>query len=224
MMELLFFPYGMVLRHNTPAGTTEKIVDPEDVAKVLAALAQKRAVHSTGLLSENTLYVIEDAVARTIVEYRPPQKTGFWLDGSDEPIRVPLPGLLMIRSIPLGGQADYRIFAVKERPTSDSAQLFVAPLPNVYADGSICWGNVKRLPDSQLDKVSLAQDWQMLLATKFNDHVVGGKSNAYKGDIRKLYMEMERRKAKRYPLGDMLRANRTLDYALKGMAANDRQI
>jgi hypothetical protein len=57
---------------------------------------------------------------------------------------------------------------------------------------------------------SLANDWTMLLGSAFGDHACGGKSKRHPGDIRKLLIELESGKAKRYPTGDLVPVKKTL--------------
>lgn len=190
----------------------DRIVSPQDVAESLAT----KMTYSTGILSPNTLAIVQEATTRTVIEYRPPQRTGFWLDGSDEPVRVPLPGLIMVRSIAAGKPPEYTIFAVTKRPTEKKEQLYVAPIPNVYSSGSICWGNVERLPEKALHPVSLEEDWKMLFSSRFNDHGVGGKSQSHKDDIRKKYIEMEQKKTRRWPVKDMIASGKVFSWLLAG--------
>ena len=76
---LSFYSFGVMLRKTDGEVTTEYPVDPAQIALVLAA----KATFDTGLLGGNTLLVRQDGVKRTVVEYRPPQKTGVFLDGSE---------------------------------------------------------------------------------------------------------------------------------------------
>ena len=86
--------YGVLLRKREGDAITEYPVDPGQIALALAA----KVTFDTGLLSEDTLLVRQDGVKRLVVEYRRPQKTGIYLEGSDAPLRVPLPPLLLIRT------------------------------------------------------------------------------------------------------------------------------
>src|SRR5690606_22344229 len=92
-LVLSFYSFGVMLRKTDGAMTTEYPVDPAQIALALAA----KVTFDTGVLSGNTLLVRQDGMKRTVVDYRPPQKTGVFLDGSDTALRVPLPGMVMIR-------------------------------------------------------------------------------------------------------------------------------
>lgn len=189
---------------------TEYPVDPAHVALALAA----KVTFDTGLLNGNTLLVRQDGVKKTVVEYRPPQKTGLFLDGSKTALRVPLPGLVLIRVTTDHQLPQYGVFAVKRRPATMDCPLFHAPLPNVFGSGAICWGTVQRVDNAALYRASLADDWALLLGSSFGDHAVSGKSQREREDIRKLLIQLEANHARRYPTGDLIPVQKTLAQVL----------
>jgi hypothetical protein len=207
---LSFYSFGVMLRKQEGELVTEYPVDPAQIALALAA----KVTFDTGLLGGNTLLVRQDGVKKTIVEYRPPQRTGLFLDGSETALRVPLPGLVMIRVTTEGRAPQYGVYAVKRRPDSMDIPLFHAPIPNVFGSGAICWGTVPRVEDAVLRGSSLANDWTMLLGSVFGDHAVGGKSKGQPQDIRKLLIELEGKKATRYPTGDLIPVKKSLGQVL----------
>ncbi|MBN8640103.1 MAG: hypothetical protein J0M07_32625 [Anaerolineae bacterium] len=207
---LSFYSYGVLLRKQEGELVTEYPVDPAQIALALAA----KVTFDTGLLGGGTLLVRQNGVKRTVVAYRPPQKTGIFLDGSETALRVPLPGMILIRVTTDDKASQYGVFAVKRRPESLDFPLFHAPIPNVFSSGSICWGTVPRVEDAALRGSSLANDWTMLLGSAFGDHAVGGKSKRQPQDIRKLLIELEGKKATRYPTGDLLPVKKTLAQVL----------
>lgn len=108
----------------------------------------------------------------------------------------------------------YGVFAVKKRPTTLNEPLFHAPLPNVFASGSVCWGTVPQVDESGLQNISLAGDWAVLLGSRFNDHGVSGKSKSHPSDIRQMLIALEGRKARTYPKSDLLPVKKTLAQVL----------
>lgn len=200
----------MILRRTSPEGTTEYPVNPEQVAAALAA----RVRFETGVLNSNTICVISEGVQRIVVEYRPPQKTRLHIEGSSKPFIVPLPGLVLIRQTSGDANPHYAIFAVKQRPTSMKAELYQAPLPNIYDAGGICWGSVRKASKAALASSVLDEDWALLLGTAFNNHSVYGKSKSHPRDIRQKYAEMEERKTRIYPARDLISAKKTLGSVL----------
>lgn len=200
----------MLLLKREGEQVTEYPVDPAQVALALAAKVR----FDTGLLSEATLLVRHEGVKKSIVEYRSAQKTGLFLDGSETPIRIPLPALVFIRVTTEDKSPQYQVYAVKKRPTTFDAPLYHAPLPNVFNTGGICWGSVPLVSDEALRGSSLAEDWCVLLGSRFGDHAVHGKSQAYTRDIRQQFVALEERKARVYPKSDLVPVNKTLAQVL----------
>ena len=181
----------------------------------MAVALSAKITFDSGLLSGDTLLVRQEGVKKTVVEYRKPQKTGIYLDGSETALRVPLPGLLMIRTTSEDRSPNYAVYAIKRRPQTFDADLYLAPLPNVFNSGSICWGSVQRVSDGALAQPSLAEDWAQLLGTPFGDHACSGKSRSHPRDIRQKLIEMEAKGAKRYPTSDLIPAKKTLAEVLR---------
>lgn len=207
---LSFYSYGVLLRKQEGDVVSEYPVDPAQIALALAA----KVTFDTGLLSGNTLLVRQEGVKRTVVEYRPPQKTGLFLEGSETALHVPLPAMVLIRVTADDKAPQYGVFAVKRRPEKLDIPLFHAPIPNVFSSGSICWGTVPRVSETALRGASLADDWTLLLGSAFGDHAVSGKSTRQPQDIRKLLIELEKKKATRYPTGDLIPVKKTLAQVL----------
>lgn len=159
---------------------------------------------NSGILGKNTLMVGEQFGGQLVVEYRPPQMTGIWLEQSDEPVRLPMPGLLLLRHMKPNQRPTYLMYAVLKRPMKTGVKLFNVPLPNTYDDGRICWGSVAAPGKDKLHPVDLEADWNVLLGSKFGDHSVHSKSVKYHGDIRKMLIEIDREKPARYPYKDLL--------------------
>lgn len=204
-MTLQFFEHAILMHKDLPDGShTEYPIDPTSLATVLA----ERLEYNTGLLSPNTLYIGQIGVQRTVVEYRPPQITAFWLEGSAEAFRIPMCPLIMVRTTKDGRSPLYKVFAVKSRPLSLDVKLYQAPLPNVSNMG-VCWGTVATPTKEELAGVSLEPDWRQFLGSRFGNHSLEGKSKKYRKDARKLYMEITG--AKRYPLKDLIALSTTLD-------------
>jgi hypothetical protein len=195
-----------MLRKQEGSIIQEYPVDPAQIALALAA----KVTFDTGLLGGNTLLVRQDGVRKLIIEYRPPMKTGLFLDGSETALRVPLPGLVLIRFASDDKTPTYGVYAVKCRPEKLDVPLFHAPLPNVFGTGAICWGTVPKVDADALRGSSLAPDWAMLLGSAFGDHACGGKSKRHPSNIRKLLIELESSRAKRYPTGDLIPVKKTL--------------
>ena len=207
---LSFYSFGVMLHKRDGDKVSEYPIDPAQAALALSAKVR----FDTGILSDNTLLVRQEGVKKTVVEYRPPQKTGVYLDGSETALRVPLPGLLLIRVTAEDKNPQYGVYAVKKLPITLDAPLFHAPLPNVFSSGNICWGTVPRVTDIALQSTTLAEDWAVLLGSRFNDHGVSGKSKSHPSDIRQMLIALEGRKARAYPKTDLLPVKKTLAQVL----------
>lgn len=193
---LTVYNHAVMLRKEGDGGYTEYPVDPAMIAEALAA----KATLSTGLLTPNTLWVGETGLDRAVIEYRPAQVTGLWLEGSDVPLRIPLPPLVMVRRTRSFQNPQYELYAMLERPQSDEVLLYLAPLPHV--DGGVCWGTVERPSESALRQNSLVEDWRNFLGSRFGNHSVTNKSKRHPDDLRKLYFEIEGQPE--YPLDDLI--------------------
>jgi hypothetical protein len=194
------------MRKQTENGIAEYAVSPEDVATALA----RTVVFDSGLLNSNTLCIRSEGARRSVIEYRRPQKTPLWLEGSEDALHVPLPGLVLIRTTTANRDPQYDVYAVTERPAGYEALLYHAPLPNIYSSGSICWGTVAKVSADHLAGNDLAADWRQLLSTPFGNHSVSGKCATFPDDVRKLYIELERRRSRVYPKKELIPARRTL--------------
>lgn len=178
--------------HDPESGfrVLEYAVEPTEIARAMSA----NVAVSTGLLPPDVLWVTVNGIKRTVASYRPPQVTGIWLEGSDTPLRIPLPGLVLIHG---GERSRSELYAVKGNPRDPTTVLYVTPLPNVY--GSVCWGTVSIPTFSNND---LGPVWTNLLGSRFANHAAGQKSKRYPNDVRKLLLSLENKK--RYPISDLV--------------------
>lgn len=171
----------------------------------LAALVSENAIFDTGFLEPDIIRARQVGNVLTLVSYRSPGRTFLRMEGSELALSVPLPGLLLICQADGERRMAASLWAVKGRPCEGDVALFHAPLPNVYPGGSVCFGDVI-LP--ALKGTSLKPTWDAILGTPFGSHLVSGKSRKHPEDIRQQLLALEG--AKRYPLGDLLPASRTL--------------
>lgn len=210
-MILAFYTFGVTMRRRDrdTGAVTEYAVSPDSLAAALATTITL----DTGMLAPSTLRVIARGPMRVVIEYREAQRTALWLEGSDNPVRIPLPGLILIRVTREDDQPQYRIYACPKRPMTDQARLFHAPLPNTSPIG-ICWGTVERVSAEALVGNSLAEDWAQLLGSRFGSHAASGKSKSFPTDIRQMYLSLEKRKARVYPARDLIPTGHSLSDVL----------
>lgn len=198
-LSLDFYSYGIMMTRRDGELITEGAVDPLALARTIAINVPLK----TGILNPNVLFMSTNGESLRIAEFRPARLTGIFLEGSPEPLRVPLPPLVLIHD-----KDDTSVFAVKKRPSDYKAKLYHAPLPNVFASGSICWGTVPRL----ISENSLQTLWEQFLGSRFGGHAVNGKSQTHPLDIRKKLMALNGQK--RYPLSDLQPVRTTLEEEL----------
>lgn len=127
----------------------------------------------------------------------PPQRFTITLvqKTSVERSSIPLPYLVF-----MGSGLRYHIWALKEKEFSPNAIVYQPPLPNVYADGRICWGT--NSPEQA--GISYAEmAFHLFVRSPFNDHLIQNKSRRHPDDIRPQLRRLAEKGAKHYPIGDL---------------------
>lgn len=138
-----------------------------------------------------------------------------------ERLHVPLPGLVW-----LGLSQQYYVWAVKSEKLEPYHDIFRAPLPNVYADGKICWGMVR--PPNATAR-TLFDAWELFIKSTFNNHLASGKSKRERDDVRIVLRDVAQKYLHpgasefepkfRYPKDDLVRqvdhVGITLDAAIR---------
>lgn len=117
---------------------TTKVVSPDEIAQAFTA----RLDFNSGLLPENTLWWKRRAGGDMIVGiWRDPQvwKVAVHVKQFEPPMRleIPMPGLVFVCT----PARTPHVYAAKERPKVDNAQLYHAPCFNVFRDGRVCPGS-----------------------------------------------------------------------------------
>lgn len=146
---------------------------------VLVRAAFSTAAIDSGYLPPNALRLGLSEGIQWMAVYVPPAPYQLpLLEGGEraQVIRVELPGLVIA-----GRGTQYWVWAVKERAITASTPVFHVPLPNVGADGTMCFGN-NTVPE--VGGPTILQALHLFLDSPFNNHWAMGKSNAHPGDIR----------------------------------------
>jgi PRTRC genetic system protein B len=194
----------LLTRRTSHGGWRSYPVDAAALAQVLA-----RVPSSSGLLPEGVLGTGVSHGQPFIVQYIPAHMQRVQLPG--EVLRIPLPPLVWAWR-----GSDYRVFAldVARRPQRANLPLCVAPLPNTYESGAICWGDVER---PLLARLAPAQVLTLYLEESvFNMHLAGGKSRAYPQSVIAQWRQLVADKAKKYPLADLVPTGRDLAWLVRG--------
>ncbi len=185
--------------------------DQETIVPV--SMAQARRIFSdcdidTGWLPPGVARCAETSRGAMVLGYRPPSTATILLDGGRkggvDTLTIPLPALVM-----LGVETKYYLWALKDAGFSPGAVIHNAPLPNINADGTVCFG-ANKVPRASGDSISKA--WALFWESPFSDHSVQGKSAAHPNDIRKVIRELAKggRGRKTYPTADLVRFKRGL--------------
>ncbi|CAG0967210.1 hypothetical protein ANRL3_01257 [Anaerolineae bacterium] len=186
-------------------GVAYKFVSP---ASVRAAFAEETI--DTSWLSPNVRrWGIAKHGEWIVVAYRAQRHRFVFQPPGDNPaitLEVPMPGLAF-----LGYGQRYYVWAFKDAELKADTQLFAAPLPNVDANGAICFGS-NLVPKASAQTIE--QAWHLFLTSPFTNHAVNGKSQTYPDDVRKQLLRLSDGHHCRYPLWDLVSLNRTANMVI----------
>lgn len=204
IMEIRIYHKSIIVTRRDERGEwTSYPVTPEALAQTLASVPV-----TSGLLPTNTLATGRiDGQPFYVIATLPRVAT---LATPHAEYRIPIPALVFA-----GRGQDYRVWALPDVPAvSTKTPLFVAPFPNSYRDGSICWGNVSSLPhaDTKIRQVLTT----FLEESFFNGHVADHKSKKYPVSVIALWQELHDTKAEAYPTEDMMPTEHTIGWLIEG--------
>ena len=184
-----------------------KFVSP---ASVRAAFAEEPL--ETNWLPENARRWGIGKQGEWIIVTHPPQKHRFTFV-SDHPetktlaLDIPMPALAF-----LGYAQRYYLWAFKEPVLSGQTHLFAAPLPNVDANGAICFGS-NLVPKASARTIEEA--WRIFIASPFTSHSTNGKSCKCPKDVREQLVRLATAHRRTYPLNDLVSLNRTANTVIE---------
>ena len=139
---------------------------PVRVQDLSAVFHQHEA--STGLIPDDVLFWQRTGNAERIGIYLPPAlRTLRWRNGKKTSHITLKLGFVFV-----GQGKDYWIHAALSRPGKPADLLYRAPLPNVYADGRVCVGNVK-FP--RCEQATIREAAKLFFESDFNDDLSTGK-------------------------------------------------
>ncbi len=115
-------------------------------------------------------------------------------------LTVPLPPLVFAGvNVPEGSnRATYHVWAMREATFRPEAVLCHAPLPNVYDDGRICWGE-NHPPEVAL--ATIDQAWRLFISSLFTGEMGEERSKEHPRDVRGLFLALSG--SDRYPVEDL---------------------
>lgn len=197
LAALYIYDESIVMQDVTKASAGFKIIDPRDIADAFAG----EITFGSGLLpggedSMNTLWWTNSKDGQGTAIWLPPGVRRLAIsvkeDGPPERYDVPLPGLVFLCR---PGFPPW-VYAAARRPASPKDKVYKAPLANVYDDGNSC-------PGSHNYPAAVGDIPEHFLRSFFTHHVQGNRSKKHAKDITLMWQELDKAKAKQYPLSDL---------------------
>ncbi len=207
LLDIRIYPsYALITRQNALIWESYP-VSPQALADSLTGIPQ-----TSGLLAPNTLAWGRVQGQPMLVCLFPPRMATIRTDRTEQrTYQLPLPPLVF------GGcRNDYRIWALNQDTYPGvRTPLCVAPFPNSYKDGSICWGNVGTCPAVSAE--NLKKVLRLFLEESlFNAHVADGKSKLFPVSILAHWNVLDTQQETAYPLDDLVPTPQTLDWLCEG--------
>jgi PRTRC genetic system protein B len=197
IQAMLYFLDGHYLfRWWDKEKVTSKFVTANDLAAAFSHSEQ-----DSGWLAPGIVRVGSSARGSWYVYSAPAQKVNISLSET-ETLTIPIP-----RTVMLGIDKDYYIWAMIEKYFEPKAAAYYAPFPNVYREGKICWG--KNNPP-KADSKSARGAWELFFGSLFNGDLANQKSKQHPADVRETLRGLAEVKVKAYPHNDLVHTNRAI--------------
>lgn len=185
--QLLIFEGQYLLHYRTESGAEAsaekfKFISPEAVRLAFSASPVDSGWLGAGICrwgavrEGNWLVKFFPPKDNYLLQLKLPDHQGQPKTNTASMIEVALPGLVF-----MGIGQNYYLWAIKEAEFRPEAHLYAAPLPNLYQDGRICWG--QNLPPA-VSAQTIETAWQLFISSEFSEHLVQGKSRAFSQDVR----------------------------------------
>lgn len=199
----LYFLPGQYLFKRFEAGReTAKALSSDQIA---FAFRDYRA--DSGWITDRLLRYREEPGGNYILSYQPAGIRTLFVEtegGEVAEITIPLPTLILF-----GHRNDFYLWAAKSKKPDAKSKLSLAPLPNVGGNlsGKICFGKTE-VPEARVE--TLDEVWHLIFNTPFNRDHSSQKCVSETKDVRKLLFALDKKKAKRFPISELLETNATI--------------
>jgi Prokaryotic E2 family D len=202
---------------NEAGGLSEKFVSDAAVREAFSGIPVGTGWFNLGLTCPGVCRWGDGSKGEWAVLYVPPASHRLEIsnDGSGLPyaverLDVPLPALAFF-----GLGPNYWVFALKTDHLSQHHEIYRCPLPNVMADGAVCWGHLK---PPRATATTIVEAWRLFAESTFNNHMANAKSRREREDVRALLRALAAGGGP-YPVEDLVRQHKdggmTLDRALR---------
>ena len=192
LLRIDFYSEAIVMEDFDKKGGRFRMVSPQDITRTLSSGLS----YASGLLPENTLWWSSSGNKPVVALWVEPgiRRLALQLDAMKAPVRydVPLPGLIFL----CRPGAPPHVYAATKRPEGPRAQVFKAPLANVYDDGRSCPGS-NRYP---ADIANIPDSFFKSFFTRGAN--LNNRSKKHSKDITELWKELD--KKDKYPLDDLV--------------------
>lgn len=205
LAQITIYEQLVLLTRRNGLRWTQYPIDPDALAQLLA-----RTPIASGLLPPHTLGVGRICGQDFTVLYVPPRVRTLRMEVGS--YTIPLPPLVWA-----GCGTDYRIWALGtlDYPTRGDVPLMVAPFPNCYKNGGVCWGTSDaRSPAAPAGLLAVLT--LFLEESYFNLHLANGKSVHFSTSVVARWQQIVADAALDYPLDDLMPAECHLSWLLSG--------
>ena len=210
--ELQFLPAGHFLyRRYTKDGIATKFVTAADAAAAFTGAEMDTGWMPIGIVRSGSckrgIYAVYTA---------PPQIVSITLTTSGDPkiINIPIPATILV-----GVKTTYYIAVLPDGEFSPKAITAYAPFPNVYQDGTICWG-AKNTPKPARPG-NMPDVWKKFFDVPFTSELATGKSKRFGDDVRERLIALNGKR--KYPLADLILTGNTVRHWVKNILGGEEQ-
>ncbi len=127
---------------------------------------------------------------------------------------VPLPSFVFF-----GCRKSFSVWSTAEAEFVPDAALWHAPLPNVFNNGSICWGTNQPPVASG---TTIRKAWDLFIGSPFNGHAASGKSRTHGEDVRGLLRQLAR-SGNKFPAKELLPLHEKLDTRVRRLIGEQHE-
>jgi E2/UBC family protein D len=198
--SLEFFDGQILFRSRNGAGEQFKFLNPAAVAA-----AFKKAPIDSGWLPPGVVRCGHTPIGDFAVLYVPARLTRIEIEGRKRPLDLHLPAFVF-----LGIGRSFYVWTTVGRELNPKERIHVAPLPNVFGDGRICWGANK---PPRASAATIGQTWNLFITSPFSDHANNDKARGYETDVRPLLVSLARSRRK-FPERILIARRESFDHAI----------